>query len=93
MTDHNPLIHRGIAITRSEVPGAAFTWTHDETDAHGMAETVQEAIRQISTHLSADPNCHACRGKGTHTCHWPTPRRGASYPDQPCFICFPEDQV
>ena len=53
MSDHD-ITHRGIAITRHEVPGASFTWTHDEADMCGEAETIIEAKRQIDRHLGAD---------------------------------------
>ena len=53
-----PIIHRGIAIRQAEVPGAPFEWTHEETDAHGMAPTLADAKRQINTHLGGpDPVC------------------------------------
>lgn len=49
----NPLIHRGIHITRAEVPGASYEWTHDETNAHGMAPDIETAIAQIDLHLGS----------------------------------------
>lgn len=60
-----PIIHRGIAIRQAEVPGAPYEWTHEETDAHGMALTLADAKRQINTHLGGDdPDCEVCRGTG-----------------------------
>ncbi|WP_323009505.1 hypothetical protein [Paracoccus sp. (in: a-proteobacteria)] len=49
----NPTIHRGIHITRAEVPGAPYEWTHDETNAHGMAPDIETAIAQIDLHLGS----------------------------------------
>ncbi|GLK65656.1 hypothetical protein [Paracoccus kondratievae] len=46
-----PIIHRGITIRRAEVPGAPYEWTHDETDAHGMAPDLDAAKRQIDCYL------------------------------------------
>lgn len=61
-----PVLHRGILIQQSEVPGAPFEWLHEETDAHGMAETLQAAKRQINGHLgTADPDCPYCQGHGS----------------------------
>lgn len=60
-----PTIHRGIVITRAEVPGAPFEWVHDEVDAHGLAPSLEDAKRQINVHLgSPDPDCPHCRGHG-----------------------------
>ncbi|MDF3606097.1 hypothetical protein PE067_08140 [Paracoccus sp. DMF-8] len=46
--------YRGITILRPEVPGALYIWAHDETDAHGAAETIDEAKTQIDRHLGWD---------------------------------------
>lgn len=60
-----PLIHRDITISRADVPGAPYEWIHDEGSAHGQAETIEQACRQINLHLgSPDPDCPACRGTG-----------------------------
>ncbi len=49
----NSTTHRGIHITRAEVPGASYEWTHDETNAHGMAPDIETAIAQIDLHLGS----------------------------------------
>ena len=78
--------HRGILIRQSEVPGAPIEWTHCEADAHGMAETVDGAIRQINTHLgSVDPDCAICRGTGSED--W------TYLALTPCRLCAPQDSV
>jgi len=85
MTDQIlPIIHRGISIRQAEVPGAPYEWTHEETDAHGMAPTLDDAIRQINVHLgSVDPDCRVCRGTGSED--W-------SYLAlTPCRLCNPEE--
>ena len=57
---------RGFIITCAEVPGAPFEWVHEETDAHGIAPSLNDAKRQINVHLGGpDPDCPHCRGYGT----------------------------
>lgn len=77
-----PAVHRGIVIRQAKVPGAPFEWTHEEADAHGMAPTLDGAIRQVNVHLgSADPDCRICRGTRAHLAM------------TPCRLCNPEDAV
>lgn len=47
-----PIYHRGIQITRFDVPCTPFVWVHCETDGHGQAETVEDAKAQIDAHLA-----------------------------------------
>ncbi|TWI31096.1 hypothetical protein [Paracoccus sulfuroxidans] len=78
-----PSIHRGITIHEHDVPGARFSWTHEETGSAGIARTAEEAIRQISGFLGPDPACRLCQGHGTED--W------ALLAYASCANCFPED--
>ncbi|AGT08329.1 hypothetical protein [Paracoccus aminophilus] len=84
MQAHKPLTHRGIEIVRPDVPGAPVTWTHDESNARGTAETVEAARVQINIHLGTpDPDCSSCNGTGKEDFAW------LAY--IPCPLCFPEE--
>lgn len=50
----NITAYRGVQIRQAEVPGATFEWTHDETDAHGVATTEAEARSQIDRHFGQE---------------------------------------
>lgn len=43
--------HRGIEIRTFDIPCTPFVWVHEETDGHGIAETLDEARKQIDQHL------------------------------------------
>lgn len=77
-------IFRDIAIQEHEVPGARFSWTNEATGAVGIARTIEEAMRQISSHLGADPDCARCNGHGSED--W------TLLAIVPCAACFPEDK-
>lgn len=51
-----PVTHRGIKIRSFDVPCTPFVWVHDETDGYGTAETIEEAIEQIDSHLGEMAN-------------------------------------
>ncbi|WDA11431.1 hypothetical protein [Paracoccus marcusii] len=53
-----PVIHRGITIRQFEVPCTPYVWTHDETDGHGTAETLDQARAQIDAHLAKRCDAH-----------------------------------
>lgn len=76
--------HRGIAICQAEVPGAPLSWIHDETDAHGSAETLLDAKRQINLHFGVDPTCEVCRGTGSED--W------TYLALTPCNLCCPSEK-
>ncbi|RNF34064.1 hypothetical protein [Paracoccus methylarcula] len=46
-----PIFHRDIEIRRTDVPWHPYIWSHDESDGHGTAWTVEEARNQIDAHL------------------------------------------
>ncbi|MBK4215806.1 hypothetical protein JJJ17_07710 [Paracoccus caeni] len=46
-----PMVHRGVEIVRLDVPSTPFVWFNDETEGHGEANSVEEAIAQINAHL------------------------------------------
>lgn len=43
--------YRGVAVHRSEVPGAPYRWLHEETGGSGSAATLGEVWGQINAHL------------------------------------------
>lgn len=47
-----PVTHHGIEIREFDVPCTPYVWTHDETDGHGTAETLEQACAQIDAHLA-----------------------------------------
>lgn len=51
MQDPTPS-HRGIPIRRFDVPCTPYVWTHDESDGHNTAETLDQARAQIDAHLA-----------------------------------------
>ena len=47
-----PVVHRGITIHQFDIPYTPYVWTHDETDGHGTAETLDQARAQIDAHVA-----------------------------------------
>lgn len=43
--------HRDATIRILDLPGKPCTWSHDDSDGHGAAWSIDEARNQIDAHL------------------------------------------